>query len=215
MTSSSPGSVKKPGSSGYLGDSAASESEQEESNIRPLSHSGGRDRGVEDPELRDVMDKINTSFPREGGECYPVKAMRSWAANKVELVSIDHAKLIELYSPWMVFWISISVWLSVHLPVTTSLVVGISLSVWLSPPQWVVSGSLSPSDCPPPRERLSGCLSPSDCPPTYLCISICPSVALSVGLSLCVSMYPCLSVSICLLIYLSVYLSIYSFWKEI
>ena len=65
---SSAGSVKKPGNRSYQGDSTASESELEESDKQPLVRGGGGGSGVQDPELRDVMDKINTSFPREGGE---------------------------------------------------------------------------------------------------------------------------------------------------
>ena len=58
---SSTGSMKRPG---YHGDSTASESDNE-GDRKPLV--GGGDRGVRDPELRDVMDKINTSFPHDGG----------------------------------------------------------------------------------------------------------------------------------------------------
>ena len=57
---SSSGSVKRPG---YRADSTASESD--DLDRQPLV-SGG-DRGVRDPELRDVMDQINTSFPHDGG----------------------------------------------------------------------------------------------------------------------------------------------------
>lgn len=59
---SSLGSLRRPG---YHGDSTASESDTE-IDRQPLIR-GGADRGVQDPELRDVMDKINTSFPHDGG----------------------------------------------------------------------------------------------------------------------------------------------------
>ena len=58
---SSAGSVKKPG---YQAESTASESDND-ADRQPLVRGG--DRGVRDPELRDVMDKINTSFPHDGG----------------------------------------------------------------------------------------------------------------------------------------------------
>lgn len=60
---SSAGSVRKPG---YHGDSTASESDND-GDSQPLVRSGDRDHGIRDPELRDVMDKINTSFPRDEG----------------------------------------------------------------------------------------------------------------------------------------------------
>ena len=63
---SSAGSVKKPGQ-GYHADSTASESDND-GDRRPLVRSGDSDHGIQDPEFRDVVDKINTSFPRDGGE---------------------------------------------------------------------------------------------------------------------------------------------------
>ncbi|XP_028414557.1 dystrophin-like isoform X10 [Dendronephthya gigantea] len=57
---SSSGSVKKPG---YHGDATASDSDND-GERKPLVTGS---RGIQDPELRDVMDKINTSFPHDGG----------------------------------------------------------------------------------------------------------------------------------------------------
>ena len=61
--SSSAGSVKKPG---YHGDPTASDSDND-GDRQPLVTGS---QGIQDPELRDVMDKINTSFPHDGGMRY-------------------------------------------------------------------------------------------------------------------------------------------------
>ena len=67
---SSSGSMKRPGTRGYHADSTASESSDTEEGRKPPPRAPPETayNGIQDPELREVMDKINTSFPHEGGK---------------------------------------------------------------------------------------------------------------------------------------------------